>query len=162
MSLFGEYGSPPVQDDWRRELLALRRAHSGARELAAAPGRRLRPVPDSLVLLVLADDLIWASRLAAAAHRVGATVRRASTLPEDLPAGGSALVDLGGHRYDAIESVARLSRSGINVAGVCNHEDVALRRRALDAGASQVWSYNRFHREGPRLLERWLGLAVAS
>lgn len=119
-------------------------------------------MPDSPTVLVIADDLIWASRLAAAAERVGATVRRASVVPAELARGGSALIDLGGRRYDAIESVARLSRSGVDVAGVCNHEDVALRRRALDAGASHVWSYNRFHREGPRLLERWLGAAIAS
>ena len=105
---------------------------------------------------MLADDLIWASRLAAAAERTGASVRRASTLAAEPTDVGSAIVDLGGRRYDGVESVARLLESGVSVAAVCNHEDVALRRRALDAGAARVWSYNRFHREGPTLLERWL------
>ncbi len=118
-------------------------------------------MPDSHVVLVLADDLIWASRLAAAAERTGLAVLRASTPPDAVTAAG-ALVDLGGRRYDGVAAVARLSQAGVPVAAVCNHEDVALRRRALDAGAAQVWSYNRFHREGPKLLERWLGPVPAA
>jgi DNA-binding response OmpR family regulator len=114
------------------------------------------------VLLVVADDLIWASRLASAAERTGLSVRRASSLPAEQGVVSSAIVDLGGRRYDGIEAIARLSEAGAAVAAVCNHEDVALRRRALDAGAHQVWSYNRFHREGPVLVERWLRPVVAS
>ena len=113
-------------------------------------------MPALATILVIADDLIWASRLSAAAERAGLAPRRASALP-DAAGATTALVDLGGRRYDGIEAVRRLSEGGASVAAVCNHEDVALRRRALDAGASHVWSYNRFHREGPRLLERWLG-----
>jgi hypothetical protein len=61
-----------------------------------------------------------------------------------------------------VTAVSELSRAGASVAAVCNHEDVALRKRALGAGASQVWSYNRFYREGPTLVERWLRTAVPS
>ena len=117
---------------------------------------------DERTVLVLADDLIWASRLAAATERSGALVRRASAPPHDLSGVTNAVVDLGGRRYDGITAVSQLSRAGASVAAVCNHEDVALRKRALEAGASQVWSYNRFHREGPVLVERWMRPAVAS
>ena len=116
---------------------------------------------DQPTVLVLADDLIWASRLSAAAERSGANVRRASAPPPDLAAATNAIVDLGGRRYDGVTAVSELTLAGASVAAVCNHEDVALRKRALEAGASHVWSYNRFHREGPTLIERWMRAAVA-
>ncbi len=117
---------------------------------------------DQPTVLVLADDLIWASRLSAAAERSGAGVRRASAPPPALAGVTNAIVDLGGRRYDGVTAVTEMSQAGASVAAVCNHEDVALRKRALEAGAVQVWSYNRFHREGPMLVERWIRAAVAS
>ena len=100
---------------------------------------------------VLADDLIWASRLAAAIERAGAQpvglVRHEAS---DRLRG--AIVDLGGRAYDGVERVAALAEAGIPVIGVSQHEDLPLRKRALAAGASRVYSYNHVFRHGPQVV----------
>ena len=95
-------------------------------------------------VLVVADDLIWASRLAAAVERAGATVVRHG--------GDVAVVDLNGRGYDGIEAVARAAGAGLPTIAVGQHEDVALRKRALAAGARRVFSYNKMFTDGPRVI----------
>jgi DNA-binding NarL/FixJ family response regulator len=100
---------------------------------------------------VLADDLIWASRLTAAIERAGATpvslARQAA--PADIR---GALVDLGGRAYDGVERVASLAAADIPVVAVGQHEDLALRQRALSAGARRVYSYNHVFRHGAQVV----------
>lgn len=67
-----------------------------------------------------------------------------------------AIVDLGGRRYDGIEAIAIAAGRKLPVLAVGQHDDVALRRRALAAGAERVLSYNKMHRDGPAVLGRWL------
>jgi DNA-binding response OmpR family regulator len=112
-------------------------------------------------ILVLADDLIWSSRLAAAVERAGAVVARSSSAQGAGEAMASrqvvaALIDLNGRGYDGLDAVAEAAAAGKFVMAVGQHEDVELRRRALAAGAGQVYSYNRFFREGPALVKRAL------
>ncbi len=111
---------------------------------------------------VLADDLIWASRLVAAAERGGAKPVR---LPPAQPFGADgglaagfagAIVDLGGRAYDGVATVAALASAGLSVIAVGQHDDVALRRRALAAGAARVYSYNKLFRDGPAVIAAWL------
>jgi DNA-binding NarL/FixJ family response regulator len=113
-------------------------------------------------LIVLADDLIWASRLQGAAQRAGAEVT-ALRHPDGLVPGSGgashgdgAIVDLGGRRYDGIEAIGLATRLGLPVLAVAQHDDIALRRQALAAGAERVFSYNKMHRDGPAILSRWL------
>jgi DNA-binding NarL/FixJ family response regulator len=100
---------------------------------------------------VLADDLIWASRLTAAIERAGATPVSLARLepPDDLR---GALVDLGGRAYDGVEQVASLAAADIPVVAVGQHEDLELRRRALAAGARRVFSYNHVFRHGAQVV----------
>jgi DNA-binding response OmpR family regulator len=115
------------------------------------------------LVAVVADDLIWASRLRAAVERAGGVALLSGGLPAGVasdegvarPAG--ALVDLGLRRTDAVAIVAALTASGVPVLAVAQHDDVALRKRALAAGASRVYSYNKLFANGPEVIARWLG-----
>ncbi len=125
---------------------------------------------------VVADDLIWASRLVAAVQQAGATPVRMGTdhdvliAVEDGRAAGlpptrnptrcrpspRAIVDLFGHRYDGVEAVRQLRGIGWQVLAVAQHDDQETRTLALDAGALRVFSYNKFFQDGPALVTRFL------
>jgi DNA-binding NarL/FixJ family response regulator len=122
---------------------------------------------------VLADDLIWASRLTEAVKRAGGTPIRMSTeaeLTTALEADSMAelgardahravvgvIVDLFGRRFDGVAAVERAAGARKPVIAVAEHDDLITRRRALSAGASRVFSYNKFFTDGPRLVEAWL------
>jgi CheY-like chemotaxis protein len=114
-------------------------------------------------VVVLADDLIWASRLAAAVERAGARPVRWTTVGsnpgtgEDVP----AVVDLMGRRFDGVEAVRMLVANGRRVIAVAQHEDLDLRKRAIEAGASRVFSYQKFFSDGPAIVTQWLLPAAA-
>jgi hypothetical protein len=93
---------------------------------------------------VVADDLIWASRLRAAVEKAGAR--------PVLTGGDAAVIDLNGRTYDGVLAVADAAATGVPTIAVGQHEDLALRRRALAAGAYRVYSYNKMHTDGPRLV----------
>jgi DNA-binding NarL/FixJ family response regulator len=112
---------------------------------------------------VLADDLIWASRLVAAVSNSGASPLRsgsAEELARVLDAGEkpvAVVIDLTGRTYDGVEAVRLAAASGSPVLAVGQHEDEALRRRALAAGARRVFSYNKLFRDGPRVISALVG-----
>lgn len=101
-------------------------------------------------MLIAADDLIWASRLRAAVERAGATVASGQDGSQ------AAVVDLGLRRRDAIQAIEALVASDVPVLAVGQHEDLALRKRALAAGATRVYSYDKLFRDGPDVIRRWL------
>jgi DNA-binding NarL/FixJ family response regulator len=115
---------------------------------------------------VLADDLIWASRLVAAARNAGAEAVRTTT-PEQLAASladdevAAVVIDLNGRRYDGVDAVATAAASGRPTLAVGQHEDLELRRRALDAGARRVYSYNKLFRDGPTVIAALLESTVS-
>ena len=127
----------------------------------AAPAAPAAQVRRSRVVVV-ADDLIWASRLVAAVERAGHAPVRVASL-DALPAALASaerpclLVDLDGRAYDAIAAIGVARDAGSPVIAVGQHEDVALRKRALAAGAERVYSYGKFHTDGPAIVARWLG-----
>ena len=122
---------------------------------------------------VVADDLIWASRLVEAVTRAGGTPVRLSSEAQlvtvleadavaELPEDGrdrvlvGVIVDLFGRRFDGVSAVERATAAHKPVIAVAEHDDQLTRKRALDAGASRVFSYNKFFTDGPRLVEGWL------
>lgn len=124
-------------------------------------------------MAVLADDLIWATRLVEAVKRAGGTAIRMSTeaqLATALEADSMAelgpdeadravvgvIVDLFGKRFDGIAAVERAAAARKPVIAVAQHDDLITRKRALSAGASRVFSYNKFFTDGPRLVQGWL------
>ena len=109
---------------------------------------------------VLADDLVWLSRLDVQLRAVGAEPVRASTLAALEAVLGdvdAVIVDLTARRYDG---VARAAAAGCRVLAVGQHDDHNLRRRALDAGAERVFAYRKLFEDGPGTLARWLGMSA--
>lgn len=108
-------------------------------------------------VIVVADDLIWASRLRAAAERAGAPNSLARNEP-DLDAlmaadpNAAVVVDLNGRAYDGVAAVRAATAAGRRVLAVGQHEDLELRRRALAAGARRVFSYNKLFTDGPAVV----------
>jgi DNA-binding response OmpR family regulator len=110
-------------------------------------------------VLVLADDLIWSTRLieqVRAAGADGAPVRTLSALSQALPAADAVIVDLTARAYDGVVAVRRAAESGRRVLAVGQHDDAALRRRALDAGADKVLAYRKLSEDGPATITAWL------
>jgi CheY-like chemotaxis protein len=113
----------------------------------------------SVRVLVVADDLIWADRLARLLHEVGARASRAKTgreLDRELACADAVVVDLTARNYDAIAAVERAARTGRRVLAVGQHDDHVLRKRALAAGAERVFAYRKMHEDGAEVLRTWL------
>lgn len=103
---------------------------------------------------VLADDLIWSSRLRAAVTNAGAQplpVKDAASISAPF-----AVIDLGGRAYDGIEAVHTAASAGVRVLAVAQHEDVDVRKAALAAGATRVLSYNKLFNDGPNVIARFV------
>ena len=113
-------------------------------------------------MLILADDLIWASRLTAAVDKAGAHCRVARSVSElqalaATRSDAAVIVDLNGRSYDGVEAVRSAVASGGRVLAVGQHEDLDLRRSALSAGARRVYSYNKLFSDGPAVVAALIG-----
>jgi DNA-binding response OmpR family regulator len=111
-------------------------------------------------IAVIADDLIWASRLAAAVERAGAEPVRLGgegVLPGE--ACQAAIVDLALRAGDGLAVIARLHAAGLPVLAVTNHDDAPLRKAARAAGADKVLAYRKLFGDGPAVIAAWLGVA---
>jgi DNA-binding NarL/FixJ family response regulator len=115
---------------------------------------------------ILADDLIWATRLADAVTAAGGRPTRlrrlddlaAALAPEvrDVPEAPRVIVDLTARAYDGVEAIRLAAGTGARVVAVGQHDDVELRRHALAAGAERVYTYRALFEDGARLLAKWL------
>jgi hypothetical protein len=112
-------------------------------------------------IAVVADDLIWATRLEALVRAAGARPARVRDMAglerllaeADGPAG--AFVDLTSRAYDGVAAIA-LAAGHVPVLAVAQHDDAALRARERDAGAGRVVPYAKMHEDGPRVVATWL------
>jgi hypothetical protein len=114
-------------------------------------------------VIVLADDLIWASRLAGHLRALGAEplrVRSTAGFEAALAAGTArrAVVDLTSISYDGVAAAARAHAEGLRVIVVGQHDDRALRSAARAAGAERVFSYRQLFEKGRSALAAWLGV----
>ena len=114
---------------------------------------------------ILADDLIWATRLADAIRAAGAeprVLRRLADLeaqlerPSEAAPVAGVIVDLTARAYDGVAAIRLASATGAKVVAVGQHDDLELRRVATEAGAAKVFTYRALHEDGARLLGRWL------
>jgi len=123
-------------------------------------------------VVVLADDLMWSTRIAESIRRAGGravplsgeaelTIALEAQQVGDEPSLSGAVVDMGARRVDAVAAIARISAARLPVIAVAQHDDQLLRRRALQAGASRVFSYQKYFVDGTRLVERWLAAGAA-
>ena len=117
-------------------------------------------------IAVVADDLIWATRLVELVRRAGAEpvpVRRPADLAAALAGAAGAVVDTSGRVIDPIAALVAARAASVPSLAVAPHDDPALRRDAVAAGASRVVPYRALHERGDRELARWLaevGVAV--
>jgi DNA-binding response OmpR family regulator len=109
-------------------------------------------------IAVLADDLIWATRLTDLVQAAGAEpvpARTLAHLERSLLEVDGVVIDLTARAYDGIEAikVARTARRSVLAVG--QHDDVAGRREALEAGAVFA-PYRRLVDGRSKLLDEWL------
>jgi DNA-binding NarL/FixJ family response regulator len=90
------------------------------------------------------------------AEAVAVPVRSLGGLEPALPDVDRVIVDLTARAYDPIAAIALAHTARRPVLAVGQHDDPALRRRALAAGADRVHPYRRLFEDGPRLLAAWL------
>ena len=113
------------------------------------------------LIAVLADDLIWATRLASIvglAGGQGAVVGTAERFSVALASADGAIVDLSVRGASPLAGIAAAAAAGKPVIAVGPHEDSAARKQALAAGASRVYAYRKLFDDGPRTIAAWLGL----
>lgn len=110
-------------------------------------------------VVILADDLIWATRLADGVRRAGAEpvlVRSASGLADAVATVDACLVDLTARAYDGLAALAVAAAAGLPSMAVGRHDDPEARRAALAAGASKVYPYRSLFEHGDRELGAWI------
>jgi DNA-binding response OmpR family regulator len=114
-------------------------------------------------VLVLADDLIWSTRLQAQVREAGGTptvLRAAEPFRAALAAADGAIVDLTSRAYDGLAAIAAARDAGVPVLAVGQHDDHVLRRNALAVGADRVLAYRKLSEDGPATIRRWLDAAL--
>jgi DNA-binding NarL/FixJ family response regulator len=115
-------------------------------------------------VVVLAQDLIWQTRLAFLVEGAGGRVTRARSVVDLTASLGEAdalIVDLTAHAYDPVEAIERAKAAGARVLAVGQHDDHPLRKRALGAGAERVFAYRKLHEDGPTTIGTWLAAAAS-
>ncbi len=122
------------------------------------------------LVLVVADDLIWATRLEGQLRTLGTRPLRLQTgdalaaalqpggIAAAPDAAGLAVVDLTGRSYDPLAAVAAAAAAGLRVLCVGQHDDAALRAAARAAGAEHVHAYRTLFERGHAVLAGWLGV----
>ena len=111
-------------------------------------------------IAVLADDLIWATRLADGVRRAGGTpvpARSAAALDAALPGVDGCVIDLTARAYDPLACLGAAAAAGVPAIAAGQHDDSETRRAALAAGASRVFAYRTLFEHGDRELGAWLG-----
>ena len=67
-----------------------------------------------------------------------------------------AIVDTALMTADPMDVIAAFHVLGLPVLAVANHDDVALRKRALAVGAGKVLAYRKLHDDGPATIAAWV------
>jgi len=118
-------------------------------------------------LYILADDLIWATRLAGQGRTLGAAVVTLNGI-SDLEAlvargvlGGSDLIaiDTTARGFDPAAAVRAAASVGRTLA-LAQHDDPALRATLLEAGALRVMPYRALFERGHAILAELLDLPL--
>jgi DNA-binding response OmpR family regulator len=110
-------------------------------------------------ILVLADDLIWSTRLVGHVREAGfepVPARTAASFSAGLAGVDGAIVDLTSRAYDGLAAIAAARDAGVPVLAVGQHDDHVLRRNALAVGADRVLAYRKLFEDGPATITRWL------
>ena len=116
-------------------------------------------------IVVLGDDLIWSERLTRLVAAAGAdpvTARDAASYRAALADAEGVIIDLTATRYEPLTAIERAHGAGLRVLAVGQHDDHALRKRALAAGAERVYAYRKLFEDGPATVAGWLAGAATT
>ena len=108
---------------------------------------------------IVADDLIWATRLTDGARAAGAIavpVRSAGAVRDALAGADGAIVDLTARAYDGLAVLGEAAAAGVPAIAVGQHDDVPLWKAARAAGATKVYAYRVLFEHGGRELGAWV------
>jgi DNA-binding NarL/FixJ family response regulator len=111
--------------------------------------------------VILADDLIWATRLADLVRGAGAIAvpaRSQQGFEALLSEVDRAIVDLTAQAYDGIAAISSAASAGLPVLAIGQHDDREARQGALAAGAGRVLAYRRVFEDGRRQIGDWLSV----
>ena len=111
------------------------------------------------IVAILADDLIWSTRLVGHVHAAGfaaVPARASATFRAALAGADGAIVDLTSRAYDGLAEIAAARDAAVPVLAVGQHDDHVLRRDALAVGADRVLAYRKLFDDGPATITRWL------
>lgn len=114
---------------------------------------------------VVADDLIWGSRLLEVVRRAGGdpvAVRSAAAVEAGIAGAAGAVVDTTARSYDPLAVIRAATAAGIPVIAVAPHVAIEMRRAARAAGASRVHPYQVLFERGERELGKWLAVIARS
>lgn len=110
------------------------------------------------MLLIAVSDLMFQSRIQAAADAAGVASRiadSADALKTALASGTSAaVVDIHDREFDAIDAIRNATTEGATVLAFGRHTEPALLRAARDAGAAIVVPRSQLVEDLAELLER--------
>jgi phage terminase large subunit-like protein len=118
--------------------------------------------------LVLADDLIWATRLEGQGRTLGADVQRFTTTAPLLEALASqpatpadlVAIDAAARAYDAEAAVRAVTATGTRVLALVQHDDPEGRASLIAAGAVREMPYRALFERGHAILAGLLDLPV--
>jgi len=113
----------------------------------------------SIRVAVLADDLIWATRLIDLVSGTAAqpvTCRSLTALAEALPRVDAVVVDLSARSFDPVVGITQAAGRSKRVLAVGPHDDTAVRDRAREAGAERVLAYRALAEAGSAAMALWL------
>jgi hypothetical protein len=115
-------------------------------------------------IAVLADDLIWSTRLVGGVRRAGGApvpARSATAIDAALEGAAGCIVDLTARAYDGLAALRTAGRAGVPAVAVGQHDDADLRRAAREAGATRVYAYRALFEHGDRELGAWIASLAA-
>ncbi len=104
-------------------------------------------------VIVVVDDMFFASKIRAVAEAVGVSIsfpRTKDALVEQARDARLILVDLHNQKMDPVEVARQVS--GIKLIGFFSHVHTELQRAALAAGYDQVLPRSAFVRDLPKIL----------
>lgn len=119
-----------------------------------------RPAGDGPRVGVLADDLIWATRLSDIVRRAGGEpvrIASAALLRAALGTLDGCVVDLTARSYDGVDAIVMAAAARVPTVAVGQHDAADERRAARDAGAAHVYAYRALAEHGDRDLGGWVG-----
>ena len=146
---------------WSRRVTSSGTSPPALADATEAASAGLVSATGARTVAILADDLIWATRLADAIRAAGADPRLLRRLADleaqlgrhsDETPVADVIVDLTARAYDGVAAIRLASGVGARVVAVGQHDDLELRRAATDAGDTRDFTYLALHDQGPRIL----------